>query len=104
MKMEILQLRKQLDTQIQKNNSNSSVLVPSDIQKDLEMTLKKNGKVMQQNLIYQDRITTLEKLISDIKTATAEGIDYDAANGISSGAFKSPLLSGGWTGFKKVFK
>ncbi|SMN19041.1 similar to Saccharomyces cerevisiae YPL249C GYP5 GTPase-activating protein (GAP) for yeast Rab family members [Maudiozyma saulgeensis] len=104
MKMEILQLRKQLDTQIKKNNSNTSILVPSDIQKDLEMTLKKNGKVMQQNLIYQDRITSLEKLISDIKTATAEGIDYDAANGISSSAFKSPLLSGGWTGLKKVFK
>lgn len=104
MKMEILQLRKQLDTQIKKNNSNSSVLVPNDIQSDLDKTLKKNSKVMQENLIYQDRITTLENTISAIKRATAEGIDYDVENGISSGAFKSPILSGGWTGFKKVFK
>ncbi|KAG0668825.1 GTPase-activating protein [Maudiozyma exigua] len=104
MKMEILQLRKQLDTQVKKNNSNSSVLVPNEIQRDLDKTLKKNSKVMQENLIYQDRITALENTISAIKRATAEGIDYDVENGISSGAFKSPLLSGGWTGFKKVFK
>ena len=104
MKMEILQLRKQLDTQVKKNNGNSSALVPNDIQSDLDKTLKKNSKVMQQNLIYQDRITSLESTISAIKRATAEGIDYDIENGISSGTFKSPILSGGWTGFKKVFK
>ena len=104
MKMEILELRRHLDQAIRKYNNDTKVLVPNDIRKDLEKTLRKNSQVMQQNSIYQDRIMNLEKLAADIKEATANGIDYDAANGIQSGSFATPILSSGWTGLKKVFK
>ena len=104
MKMEILELRRHLDQIVRKNNNATKLLVPSDIRRDLEKTLKKNSQVMQENSIYQDRIMNLEKLVADIKEATANGIDYDAAHGIQSGPFAAPILSSGWTGLKKVFK
>lgn len=74
------------------------VYVPNDLKKDLEETMKKNTQVMDENLKLQDRISELERLIEEIKTANKNGTLFEYSNS------KNNPLGAGWSGFKKVFK
>lgn len=102
LKLEVIEVKKQLNNQIETNNKSSDKPIPSDLKKDLDETLKKNSKVMQRNLIYQDKINELESLAAELKDANEKGI-YLSHVFVQEGS-RAPLIGGSWTGFKKVFK
>ena len=95
-KLQILDLKKKLDSE--KKKQVLGVYVPNDLKKDLEETMKKNTQVMDENLKLQDRISELERLIEEIKTANKNGTLFEYSNS------KNNPLGAGWSGFKKVFK
>ncbi|CCF56155.1 hypothetical protein KAFR_0A07210 [Kazachstania africana CBS 2517] len=103
MKLEVLGMEKEINTQIKKNKEIQRRSVPVELSKDLEKTLKKNATVMQQNLILQDRVTDLERVIEEIRRATEAGELYQPANAASDKLSKTPVIGGSWNGFKKVF-
>lgn len=49
------------------NNESNNKLISSDLKKNPDATLKKNSKVIQRNLIVQDKIDGLEKPCSRIE-------------------------------------
>lgn len=95
-KLQILDLKKKLDSE--KKKQVLGVYVPNDLKKDLEETMKRNTQVMDENLKLQDRISELERLIEEIKTANKNGTLFEYSNS------KNNPLGAGWSGFKKVFK
>lgn len=71
LQMDIIELKKKLktlqdDNKLSSNNVND---IPNELQAQLDKTIKKNGEVMQKNLVLQDQITRNENVISELKKA-----------------------------------
>lgn len=67
MKIKVLEAGRKLEEQMNGNNESNNKLIPSDLKKNPDATLKKNSKVIQRNLIVQDKIDGLEKPCSRIE-------------------------------------
>lgn len=104
LKIEILEARRKLEQQIKENNESSNKPIPGDLKKDLDDTLKKNAKVMQRNLIYQDKINELENLVTELTDANEKGVYLSHLFSNDNPLSRKPLINSTWTGFKKVFQ
>lgn len=104
LKIEVLEARRKLEQQIKENNKSNHKPIPSDLAKELDDTLKKNAKVMQRNLIYQDKINELENLVTELMNANEKGIYLSHLFSHDNPLSKTPLIDSTWTGFKKVFQ
>ena len=104
LKIKVLEARRKLEEQIKENNESNNKPIPNDLKKDLDATLKKNAKVMQRNLIYQDKINELENLVTELKDANEKGIYLSHLFSNNGSLSKAPLIGSTWTGFKRVFQ
>lgn len=102
LKLEVIEMKKKLNAQIEVNKKANAKAIPSDLKKEFDETLKKNAKVMQRNLIYQDKINELESLAVELKNANEKGVYLPHV--FTHESSKTPLIGNTWTGFKKVFK
>lgn len=104
LKIEVLEAKRKLEQQIRENKGSNNKPIPSDLQKNLDDTLKKNANVMQKNLIYQDKINELENLVTELTNANEKGIYLSHLFSNDNPLSRTPLIDSTWTGFKKVFQ
>lgn len=94
LQMTIIELKKKMKTLQKENKLNSNNIndIPNELQSQLDKTIKKNGEVMQKNLILQDQITKNENIINQLKEANEQKEYLESM-------FKDSKI--GWAGIKK---
>ncbi|KAL3232288.1 hypothetical protein RNJ44_04204 [Nakaseomyces bracarensis] len=88
LRVEMMNLRKELEEQIKKNEIENGVSVPKEMKKELDNILIKNSTVMSQNVKLQDKVAELERVADEIKKANMEGIAYEEPKAQSWGGLK----------------
>ncbi|CCD26641.1 Gyl1p NDAI_0I00720 [Naumovozyma dairenensis CBS 421] len=101
LRLEVVKIKKQIEEEIncQKAQNNDDA-IPKKLEQEIEATLKKNEKVMRQNLVFQDKINELERQVEEIKIATENGVPLSG----EVDSRRPAILGSGWQGIRKVFK